>query len=513
MHDVSVSVTAAPSTWSRLTTIAFVLFVLGMLASLPLLVHPYFEAGDDTNDAAMYIACARSLLAGEGYAYLGQPFTIRPPGFSVLIAPVIAWRGVDFLTLNVFVSLSGVLACALLFLWARPRLGTTLAFAVAGALWLNPTFQTFSNRVMSDVPGAACLFACLLLARRAEKRRSIGADVLLGLAIAASTYLRSISVLLIPAIVTARVFHRWKSDGWVGFGDFARRRLVLVVLVPVLALLPWSLRNRALAPEPPVDQNYIVSYSTAMWHVDGGDPSSPRRPLSQFIERVPRRVEQTLALLGSGLGSPTPGPAPVTLGIVALLSIVITLYRRRSAAAFFALGVCPVLLLYFGFKPRLVFPLFLIALPATADTAAWILARWIGTRLARCTLALGFATLAIVSLDVRSGHARIEPVHRLYRATCADFETNLAADAVVASPIGWHYAVYLDRPVFSLFFAVRRAGHDMQAAERIIDKYGINTVILAPRVPADRAMLPYFQDRYGANMKRNGESFVFRVRP
>jgi hypothetical protein len=511
MHDVSV--TSAPRPWNRLTTIAFVAFVLGMLASLPFLVHPFFEAGDDTNDAAMYIACTKSLLAGEGYAYLGQAFTIRPPGFSVLIAPLIALRGVDFFTLNVFVSLCGVLACALLFLWARPRLGTALAMAVAAALFLNPTFQTFSNRVMSDVPGATCLFACLLLARRSEKRPGIGMDILLGLAIAASAYVRSISVLLIPAILVARTFHRWKSDGWVGFGTFVRRRLVTLVLVPMLALLPWSLRNGAVAPEPPVDQNYIISYSTAMWHVDGGDPSSPRRPLSQFVERIPKRVEQSLTLVGSGLATRTPAPVPVTLGIVGLISILITLFRRRSAAEVFALGVCPVLLLYFGFKPRLVLPLFLIALPATADAAAWVLGRWTGMRVARGTLAVGFAALALTSLDVRSRHAHIEQVHDLYQATCAGFEANLAPDAVVASPVGWHYSVYLDRPVFSLFFAVRRAGHDMQAAEGIIDKYGINTVALAPRVPADRAMLPYFQERYGATMLRSGESFVFRVRP
>ena len=509
----NVVASSSPAPWSRWTTIAFVAFVLGMLASLPLLVHPYFEANDDTNDAAMYIACARSILAGEGYAYLGQAFTIRPPGFSVLIAPLIALRGVDFLALNVFVSLFGVAACALLFVWARPRLGTALAIAVSGTLWLNPTFQTFCNRVMSDVPGATILFGCLLVARRAEKRRSVANDVLLGLAIAAGAYVRSITILLVPAVIAARMFHRWKSDGLVGAFDFARRRLVVIAVVPVLALLPWSLRNGAVAPEPPVDQNYIYSYSTAFFHVDGGDPSSPRRPLSQFVERIPRRTGQSLAVIGSRLRTREASTWPVAFGVLGIVAFVVTAVRRRSAAELFALGVCPVLLLYFGFKPRLAFPVFFIALPATADFLAWALGRWTGPRVARAGLSIGFGILAIASIDVKQRHTQVEQVHRVYETISAGFETGLAPDAVVASPVGWHHSVYLERPVYSLFFAVRRAQNDMQAAERIIDKYGINTVILAPRVPADAAMLPYFAERYASGARQHGESVVVRVRP
>ena len=63
--------------------------VVLMLASLVWLVHPWFEASDDTHDAAIYVACAKSIVNGEGYAYLGVPFKIRPPGISFLIAPLI----------------------------------------------------------------------------------------------------------------------------------------------------------------------------------------------------------------------------------------------------------------------------------------------------------------------------------------------------------------------------------------------------------------------------------------
>ena len=79
------------------------------------------------------------------------------------------------------------------------------------------------------------------------------------------------------------------------------------------------------------------------------------------------------------------------------------------------------------------------------------------------------------------------------------------------APIGWHYSVYLERPVWSLFFAVRRAD-DMQAAERVIERHGVDRVLLAPRVPSDAAMLPWFLERYGDRARGGPESTVIRVR-
>jgi hypothetical protein len=117
--------------WTRLDRVLFAALLAFLSLSLVWLVHPWYEAssgnGSGTNDASMYILCAKSLLAGEGYTYLEQPFTVRPPGFSLLIAPLIAWRGLDFHALNLLVSAFGVAAAALLFVLLRPRAGPWLA--------------------------------------------------------------------------------------------------------------------------------------------------------------------------------------------------------------------------------------------------------------------------------------------------------------------------------------------------------------------------------------------------
>src|SRR6266850_469568 len=95
-------------------------------------VHPWY---DPTNDGSMYIATARSLVAGEGYSYLGIPFLIRPPGFSCLIAPLLAWRGTDFHALNLLVSAFGALGIVLFHLLLRERLGLVLSTLVPLVLW------------------------------------------------------------------------------------------------------------------------------------------------------------------------------------------------------------------------------------------------------------------------------------------------------------------------------------------------------------------------------------------
>ena len=103
----------------------------GLLLSLGFLVHPWYVP---IADAAMYIATARSLVAGEGYTLLGEPFIIRPPGFSLLLAPLVFWRGTDFFAMNLLVAMSGAVAVAFLYSLIRERLGWALALGVCAVV-------------------------------------------------------------------------------------------------------------------------------------------------------------------------------------------------------------------------------------------------------------------------------------------------------------------------------------------------------------------------------------------
>jgi hypothetical protein len=480
------------------------LLALGMLASLPWTVHPWYDA---QNDASMYILTARSLVAGDGYAMLGQPFTIRPPGFSLLIAPLLAWRGTDFHALNAFGGVVGVAGVLLFFAYARGRIGDAVAFLLATALWLNPGYQRLCNQTLSDVPGFALLFALLWMERWARKAVGAKRALLLGLAIGCASYVRTGLVLLVPAIGLSWLFVREAS--W-------RRKLLAAVCVVAASFavqLPWSLRNRAVDRAVAVDQTLLHSYSTAMWHADMGDPQSPRLPLSEVLGRITRRGPSVLGVLGSRMGERAGGWQPLAVAGVLLACGVVALARRISPAELFAFLNVAVILVYFGFASRLVLPVYALLLVSATELLRTGLLQEL-CRLSRrtATAVTALAVLAWIAVDwaPHQGWDDVAREHRVYGDITRRFDERLSPADTLASMRGWHYSVYLDRPVFSLEFAVERAGRPA-AAESLIDRYGIDTVLLSPANPVDRPVVEYFESRYGAE-ELDPLARVYRVR-
>ena len=62
----------------REVQVGFVL-VVAALGSLPWLVHRFTDPVLHVGDGAIYQLTAYSLLAGEGYTYLGEPVSTGPP--------------------------------------------------------------------------------------------------------------------------------------------------------------------------------------------------------------------------------------------------------------------------------------------------------------------------------------------------------------------------------------------------------------------------------------------------
>ena len=73
--------------------------------------------------------------------------------------------------------------------------------------------------------------------------------------------------------------------------------------------------------------------------------------------------------------------------------------------------------------------------------------------------------------------------------------------------------MYLDRPVYSLKFAVERA-KSIAASEDVIDRYGIDTVLLWSFINPELRLVPYFESKYPRTATLDeGGGYVFRVRP
>ncbi|HED67006.1 MAG TPA: hypothetical protein ENJ09_15800 [Planctomycetes bacterium] len=509
------SETDVPGRWER---IAFWGLVFGMAISIPFWTHGWY---DPTNDGAMYILTGRSLLAGDGYSMLGIPFRIRPPGFSAMLVPLLAWRGTDFLAIHLFVSAFGLAACVFLYRFARPRVGWPLAWLLTAYLWLNPGFRLLSNQTMSDVPGLAMALGCLVLARRLGERSggrpTWRQDLLLGLLISATALVRSSNLLLVPAFGVVRLFDAWRLRGEDGG---ARRALLGALALGVGAFavqLPWNLRNAAVAPPPPADQTLLYSYSTGFWHEDMGDPDSRRLSVAEVLARFPKRGGQAIGVLGNRLKERLGGVAgDEPWAALFLAGLLWTLVKRREAAEWFALGSLALISVYFGFAPRLLLPILVLALVATVemvrDLAALVLGRTGGSAFA----ALGLAGLLALDANPRKGWDKIElQAERLGEIT-RRFEARLQPDAVLGSYRAWHYAVLMERPIFALEFVVKRHLDpetnqlDTRPLEELIDRYGINTVVLSPARRIDREILPYFEGKYGK--QPDPLARVYRVR-
>ena len=481
----------------RACTLAW-LAVAGIVGvSLLFSVHPWY---DPTNDGSMYIATARSLLAGEGYRYLGIPFVIRPPGFSLLIAPVLACCGTDFHALNLTVSAFGALGVVLFHFLLRARLGPWLAALVALVLWCAPGYQRLCNQVMSDVPGWAALVACLLVAARCARRPSAGRALALGVAIGLATLLRSGDLLLVPALVAselvalcARTPRAWR--GW-----FVRS--AALGLGALLVLAPWGLRNAAVAAPPPADQTLLYSYSTGMWHTDMGDPRSPRVSAAEVLARVPEQGAKLLHTLGTGLSEGAERPWTLPLAWILIAALVVAAYRRRASEELFALATIVVVALYFGYAGRLLVPVFALALAALVELVRDGTARLAGARAGTALAALlGLAWLAC-EWNPRADWVEIEALHRAYADSARQLNAHLPPEARLGAWRGWHHAVYLERPVYSFEQACERAGSPA-AAEAIIDKYHLDTVLLGelglpPSVQREeRRFAAYVAEHYG----------------
>jgi len=403
--------------------------------------------------------------------------------------------------------------------------GTYVALALGVFVWLDPRVREFSNQVMSDVPGMALMFALFLLERRADRARSWKRELALGAAIGIASYLRTALAFFLPAVIAVRVWAELAGDRRTGWPAFLRDRVVLVSLATVLLVLPWSARNSIDAPIGAVDQTSVHSYGVAARHVDVGDPDSPMRTLPDMLRAAPESAVRILSLLGSRMEASDARPASVALGAIIVLAVAFLGWKTKdSAAVYFFIVLAVLLVLLRSPRDRLSLPLFAIGWAALAEVVcsrAWMPS---SATLRRGVVVVLLLAIAVSSFHYRQGWDDLAREHAARVEQARAWNERLPSDARIASAIGWHHSVYLGRDVYSLLFAVRRRARDadargvrgaarneMQAAEEVIDKYRVNTVILSGEAE-DQWPLPYFERRYGPGV-RAGDGWIFRVRP
>lgn len=465
---------------NRLIGLALLVIVLGSLAWTTLDVY------DARNDASLYWIVARNFWAGDGMTYLGDPFLIRPPGFTALLAPVLGISGEDVLVMNRFVTGFGVLVVMLAYLWLLPLAGGPLAAGAALALWFAPGTVELSNQLMSDVPGVAFLLMVLLYERRVRERGA-AAHLGLGLAIGVAALVRTMNVLLVPAILGARVidalFHKDRGPRLKAMA----LPLGAVALGAALLVTPWSMHSSQHANPERTDQTHIHSYSVAQWHADKADPGSPKVPLGEVLGRSSERLPEALTSLGSRMKTSEEDSIALGLGAVAVLLCLAVFLKRRQPAELFVLGALCVVGTYFAFKPRLVYPLLAVSFGALAQALYLVTAKFDRREPIRIALAVLLVVASLLTFEGPPSES-IESRDGMRRMATDALEKRTPEGAVLAAATGWDLGIYLPKhTVVSLRFAFKHEGP--AGMERVLREREVEYIALFRGWQEDQAMI------------------------
>jgi hypothetical protein len=173
-------------------------------------IRPGQDWGDDF---AQYIHHARNIASGAPYAETGYIYNPEnpvigprtyPPGFPLLLAPVVKVFGLDLRPMKILIVICFVGVLLLLPQVFRRDLPAPYLAALILVMGLNPYFLDIKDAVISDIPFLLFTLLSLYAFQRAEEpdnRRPLSAAVLAGVATYASVSTRVLGVVLIPCFL------------------------------------------------------------------------------------------------------------------------------------------------------------------------------------------------------------------------------------------------------------------------------------------------------------------------
>lgn len=254
----STSMTSAETSVGSSRVRTFIPLGLGVLAAtcVMLAIGPW-PTGVFQDDG-VYVVLAKSLATGEGYRFLQMPgapnATHYPPGYPLFLA--LLWKAYPSFPANVtlfkfanavLVGVTAVLTWRLAV--DRARLGR-IGGGFATALFTTCTpIVLLSVMVLSEPMFMAALVPAIIASERAAESGRERDAIVAGVAIGLLAMVRTLGVLVMPALVLVLlVKRRW-------------RPAAIVAGAAVLVMLPWQLWVSAHAGEvPPIFLGKYGSY-------------------------------------------------------------------------------------------------------------------------------------------------------------------------------------------------------------------------------------------------------------
>jgi 4-amino-4-deoxy-L-arabinose transferase-like glycosyltransferase len=214
------------------------------LAYIPLALRhdPYLVRDTLFGDAAGYDALAKNLCQGEGLALRdGEPTSLRPPVYPALLAFAYCVAGHSLTLVRVAQALLGAGAVALTYAIGREFFGSRTALLAALVMALNPIAIYFGAWIISETVFLFALLLTFWVAIEASEQPSLPRLATLGLLQGTMALIRPQAVLLWPLVPLWAVRIKGRQS-WAR----AARQMFLVLLVTLLTVLPWTVRNYGL---------------------------------------------------------------------------------------------------------------------------------------------------------------------------------------------------------------------------------------------------------------------------
>ena len=222
------------------------LLLLVLLRVVPVLLIEVVPA----SDMAWYYQRAVGIVQIGQYAEGGKPTAYWPVGYPGFMAGIFAIAGSSVRVAQVTNVALSLLAAVLLHAWCMRQFASRwVALWAVCLLAVYPNHVGYSLGLYSEPLFTALLLGvCLLLRPGASAMRLLAAGVLAGLA----TLVKTQMLLLVPPLVVLLSLKAWHGQSLID----GLRRALLVTLVMLATIAPWSWRNHvAMGAFIPVSAN------------------------------------------------------------------------------------------------------------------------------------------------------------------------------------------------------------------------------------------------------------------
>jgi 4-amino-4-deoxy-L-arabinose transferase-like glycosyltransferase len=193
-------------------------------------------------DNAGYIILGKSILQGR-YDKINRPgepvpFTKWPPGLPFLLAISELISSNNFVLMKVMVLLMSLGSAVLFFFICRHYFINFISFLIALFFIVNANIVEYSHYILSETPFMFFLLLGIFFFLKRDKIKGFrDINFLLSLiTISLSTYFRTAGVAVIGALLFIILWEALKSRRFKG--------LVISILVVILIISPWMIRNR-----------------------------------------------------------------------------------------------------------------------------------------------------------------------------------------------------------------------------------------------------------------------------